>query len=100
LFSSFEERSALPVCFEKALHVLDRAGVGRDDLQHLAGLETVERFLRLENGQRTRQPARIEFLIEFHFAILREYWQPSIGHYRPFSPSLAQDRVRLGPTGA
>src|SRR5690606_22853740 len=54
----------------KSLEVLHRAGVGRDDLEHLPGLHVVQGLLRAQDGQRTVEAAGIEFFVEVHEEIL------------------------------
>src|SRR5579863_1050093 len=43
-----------------------RAGIGREDLEDLAALHVGERFFRAQDGQRTVQSARIDFLVNLH----------------------------------
>src|SRR5437899_7350577 len=59
----------MPRLVGERVEVLDRPRVRRDDLQHLAGGELVQRLLRLQDRQRAREPARVEFLVEVHGAI-------------------------------
>jgi hypothetical protein len=50
----------------KGLEVPDGAGIGGHDLEQLAALHGSQRFLGLENGQRTVQAAGVNFLIYVH----------------------------------
>src|SRR5688572_16482147 len=54
----------------EGLEVLHRAGVGGDDLQHLAGGHLVQRLLGAQDGQRAVEPAGVEFFVEVHEEIL------------------------------
>src|SRR5262245_56129072 len=48
------------------VEILDRSGIRRDDLEHLARGQLVQRFLCLKDRQWTREPAGVEFLVEVH----------------------------------
>ena len=50
----------------KGLEVLYRSRVGGHDLQHLPGLNVGKRLLGAQDGQRTVQAARIDFLLVLH----------------------------------
>src|SRR5262249_47936910 len=66
LVSRRRGQKRMPGLVRERVEILDRSGIRRDDLEHLARGQLVQRFLGLEDGQWTREPARVEFLVEVH----------------------------------
>src|SRR5581483_6193321 len=56
----------VPGLLREALEILDRAGIGREHLQHVARAHVGERLFRTQDGKGAVQPARVEFLGEIH----------------------------------
>ena len=53
----------------KGGHVADRAGVGGQHLEHLAGGHVREGFFGLDDGQRAGQAGSVVFLVEVHLCL-------------------------------